>query len=104
MKTLFYLVLTASLLAGLSNNAYAYNSYNETYGVMGCKSYLQGKEQYRGWLIGYLTALEKQTGANVLQGRNQQQVFNLFDRYCRANPISNMDEAANYVFSSLGGR
>lgn len=101
MNNTLTLLLATALLVGASSAAQAYDSYNETYQIMGCRSYLEGKDQNRGWLIGYLTTLENQRGTNTLQGKNLQQVYNLFDRYCRANPRRNMDEAANAVFMAL---
>lgn len=100
MKKLFAVAI-ALLLGG---NAFAYDSYTETYQVMGCRSYLEGKNKHRGWLIGYLTAYELQRGTNVLQSRTTGQIFNRFDSYCRANPRRNMDEAADYVIKSFRGR
>jgi len=104
MRTLRYFMLTASVLCGINSHAYAEGSYNETYNVMGCKSYLVSKEQTRGWLMGYLTAMENSRGGNALQGRNPQQIYNLFDSYCRANPLYTMDDAANFVFMKLQRR
>lgn len=101
MKNILCLILAISAVLGISGNAYAYDSYNETYQIMGCRSYLENAQQNRGWLVGYLTTLEIQRGTSYLQGRNLQQVYNLFDRYCRANPRRNMDEAANSLFMSL---
>ncbi|MFM9912739.1 MAG: hypothetical protein ACKVN9_04320 [Methylophilaceae bacterium] len=88
----------SSLLISLSSNAYAEGSYNETYNVMGCKSYLVSKDQTRGWLIGYLNALDS---GNVLQGRNPQQIYRLVDNYCRANPYYTLDDAAKAVLMRL---
>ncbi len=95
------LVCMALLLCG---NALAYDSYTETYQIMGCRSYLDGRDQHRGWLIGYLTAYESQRGTNVLQGRPTGQIFSRFESYCRANPRRNMDEAADYLIRSFRGR
>jgi hypothetical protein len=102
MKKRLSLLLTIALAAGISGNAQAYQSYNETYQIMGCRSYMENPIQNRGWLVGYLTAIEMQRGTTYLQGANLQRVYNLFERYCRANPRRNMDEAADAVFAGLG--
>lgn len=102
MKRRLNPVLVAAMLSGVAGHAYAATQYyNETYQIMGCRSYMEGREQNRGWLVGYLTALETQRGTNYLQGRNLQQVFYFFDSYCRANPRQTMDDAANAVFARL---
>lgn len=99
MKWLLGVMLVA---AGVVNHAHAATQYyNETYQIMGCRSYMEGREQNRGWLVGYLTALETQRGTSYLQGKNLQQVYYLFDNYCRANPRQTMDDAANAVFMRL---
>lgn len=101
MKKWLLLLISISLEISFSGHVQAYQSYNETYQILGCRSYLEGVQQNRGWLIGYLTAIEVQRGTTYLRGRNLQQVFSLFDRYCRANPRRNMDEAADAVFAAL---
>lgn len=102
MKRRLNSVLVAMVLSGAAGHAHAAAQYyNETYQIMGCRSYMEGREQNRGWLVGYLTALEIQRGTNYLRGRNLQQVYNLFDGYCRANPRQTMDDAANAVFARL---
>jgi hypothetical protein len=93
-----------ALFIGMASNAYAVGSYNETYDVMGCKSYLVSKEQTRGWLIGYLNALETSNGGNALQGRNPQQIYGIIDGYCRANPYHTLDDAARALFVRLKRR
>lgn len=101
MKAILF-ILTVSALS--SSQAYAAGSYNETYNVMGCKSYLVSKEQTRGWLIGYLNAIENSRGGNALQGRNPQQIYNMMDSYCRANPLHTLDDAAAVVLTRLQRR
>ncbi len=102
MKKRLGLALVALVFSGVAGHVYAATQYyNETYQIMGCRSYMEGREQNRGWLVGYLTALEVQRGTTYLRGRNLQQVFNLFDSYCRANPRQTMDDAANAVFARL---
>lgn len=96
-----YLLIAVALAPA---GSYAYDSYTETYQIMGCRSYLEGKSQHRGWLMGYLTTYEMQRGSNALQGRPTAQIFSRFDSYCRANPRRNMDEAADYVIRSFRRR
>jgi hypothetical protein len=103
MKYVKKLVLACMVLL-LCGHAIAYDSYTETYQIMGCRSYLEGRDKHRGWLIGYLTAYESQRGTNVLASRTTGQIFSRFDSYCRANPRRNMDEAAEFVIKSFRGR
>ena len=83
------------------SNAYAYDSYTETEGIMGCKTYMQGRLQNRGWLLGYLTTLDYRAGTTYMQNADTARVYQLFESYCRANPRRNMDEAASAVFRGL---
>jgi hypothetical protein len=70
-------------------------------GVMGCSTYYQGRDQYRGWLIGFLNVQQGQLGLDVLRNSDQQHVFNVFDRFCRMNPNRTLYEAANYTLYAL---
>jgi len=101
MKKSIYLLLAFIAFTGASIDAQAYNSYNETYNVMGCASYMVSRDQTRGWLMGYLNGLEIQNNTRILYGKDPSVVYRAIDRYCRANPRHNLDEAANYMFSVL---
>ncbi len=101
MKKSIYLLLAFFAFTGASINAYAYNSYNETYNIMGCASYMVSRDQTQGWLMGYLNGLEIQNNTRILYGKDPSVVYRVIDRYCRANPRHNLDEAASYMFSVL---
>lgn len=101
MKKTIYLLLAVVTLTGISFDAQAYNSYNETYDIMGCASYMVSRESTRGWLIGYLNALENERNTRILYGKDPSVIYNAIDRYCRANPRHNLDEAADYMFRVL---
>jgi hypothetical protein len=101
MKKTIYSLLAMGALTGVSIDAHAYNSYNETYNVMGCSSYMVSRDQTRGWLIGYLNGLETQNNTRILYGKDPSVIYRAIDRYCRANPRHNLDEAAAYMFSVL---
>jgi hypothetical protein len=104
MKRAFTLMLTLAAAAPLAAEAYTYDGYNGNYDIMGCASFTVTKENTRGWLIGYLTALDNSRNTYVMQDANLPNVFRLFDGYCRANPNRSMNDAANFTFRALGGR
>jgi hypothetical protein len=96
-----YLLLVITALMGASVDAQAYNSYNETYDIMGCASYMVSRESTRGWLMGYLNALENERNTHILYGKDPSVIYRAIDNYCRANPRHNLDEAADYMFRVL---
>lgn len=100
MRTIFCCMLALGALLATPAQAVTRDLTNNE-GVMGCSTYYQGRDQYRGWLIGFLNVQQNQLGLNVLRNSDQQHVFNLFDRYCRFNPNRTLYEAASYTLYAL---
>lgn len=75
-----------------------------------CGSWVKEKEQNiprlagGAWLTGYLSGLAFGSGKDVLRGADAASIKLWIDNYCQANPLDNVDDAANALFFELARR
>lgn len=107
MNRMSPLLLSLSLVLGSS--ALAETTNITTIGQPNCGEWLQARDSYkRGWLFGYLTAMNTMWKADEKQPVNPlgaisspSQAVLWVDRYCSSDPLKDVGEAAIDLFFEL---
>jgi len=80
------------------------------YGNASCGDWIMSRKHtniltsaYNGWIEGYLTGFNEWNGAeeNIADGTDIDGIDAAIDKYCAANPLSSISEAADDVLSQL---
>jgi hypothetical protein len=50
-----------------------------------------------GWVLGYLSGVAAVSGKNFLKGYDVNSIAGAIDKFCRDNPLKNVDEACDDV-------
>jgi hypothetical protein len=55
----------------------------------------------RMWLLGYLSGRVMESGRDVIRGTDNPSFFLWVENYCKANPLKDLDDAGDALFSEL---
>jgi len=55
----------------------------------------------RMWLIGYLSGRVMESGRDVMRGTDNPSFYLWVDNYCKANPLNDIADAGDALFSEL---
>lgn len=105
MKKVIFTTLVTLILGFVSLPSSAFT----TVGNRSCGKWVEGRSNpgsYRNigvisWLGGYISGMASMSGVDILKDRDADSVFLWVDNYCRSNPLENLSDAGNALYSEL---